>query len=211
MVGSTLGTKLVQLGYEVKMGSRTASSEKAAEWVKSTGSTKASQGTYADAASFGEIVFNCTPGGASLEALQMAGAQNLRGRVLIDVANSLDFSKGMPPTLIIVNTDSVGEQIQRAFPETKVVKSLNTVAAPVMVSPQIVPGDHDIFVCGNDGNAKEQVKKILREFGWTNIIDLGDISGSRGTEMWLALWVRLMMKDQNPIFNLHIHGKDLGH
>jgi len=205
VVGNTLGTKLVELGYDVKMGSRTASNDKAAEWVKSTGSSRASQGTFADAASFGEIVFNCTLGGISLEALKMAGGQNLRGKVLVDVANSLDFSKGMPPTLIISNTDSVGEQIQRTYPDVKVVKSLNTVAAPVMVNPQIVPGDTDIFVCGNDAGAKEQVKKILGEFGWKNITDLGDISASRGTEMWLALWVRLMMKNQNPIFNLHIH------
>jgi len=204
IVGNTLGTKLISLGYDVKMGSRTASNDKAAEWVKSTASTKASQGTFADAASFGEILFNCTSGGISLDALRMAGAQNLRGKVLVDVSNSLDFSKGMPPTLIISNTDSVGEQIQRTFPDAKVVKSLNTVAAPVMVNPQIVPGEHDIFVCGNDTDAKELVKKILSEFGWKNITDLGDISASRGTEMWLALWVRLMMKNQNPIFNLHI-------
>ena len=204
IVGSTLGTKLVQLGYEVKMGSRTSNNEKAVEWVKSAGA-KASQGTFAEAASFGEIVFNCTSGRISVEALEMAGAQNLKGKVLVDVANSLDFSKGMPPTLTIVNTDSVGEKIQRTFPEAKVVKSLNTVAAPVMVNPMIVPGEHDIFVAGNDPQAKAQVQKILGEFGWKSIIDMGDISASRGTEMWLALWVRLMMKNQSPMFNLHIH------
>jgi 8-hydroxy-5-deazaflavin:NADPH oxidoreductase len=203
LVGSTLGTKLVQLGYEVKMGSRTPNNEKAAEWVKSAGS-KASQGTFADAGSFGEILFNCTSGSISVDALKMAGAQNLKGKVLVDVSNSLDFSKGMPPTLTISNTDSIGEQIQRTFPEAKVVKSLNTVSAPIMVNPNIVQGEHDIFVGGNDPQAKVQVQKILNEFGWKNIIDIGDISTSRGTEMWLALWVRLMMKYQNPMFNLHI-------
>jgi len=203
IVGSTLGTKLVQLGYEVKMGSRTSSNEKAAEWVKNAGS-KASQGTFADAASFGEILFNCTSGNVSVEALKMAGAQNLKGKVLVDVANALDFSKGMPPTLTISNTDSVGEQIQREFPEAKVVKSLNTMAAQVMVNPMSVPGEHDVFVSANDPQAKVQVQKILGEFGWKNIVDLGDISTSRATEMWFPFFFRLRMKFQSPFFNLHI-------
>jgi len=203
VVGSTLGTKFVQLGYEVKMGSRTSNNEKAVEWVKNAGS-KSSQGTFADAASFGEILFNCTSGNVSIEALKMAGAQNLKGKVLVDVANALDFSKGMPPTLTISNTDSVGEQIQRTFPEAKVVKSLNTLAAQVMASPEVVTGEHDVFVSGNDPQAKAQVQKILGEMGWKNIIDLGDISTSRGTEMWFALFIRLRMKYQSPMFNLHI-------
>ena len=203
VVGNTIGTKLVQLGYDVKMGSRTANNEKAAEWVKNTGS-RASQGTFEDAASFGEILFNCTPGNVSIEALKMAGAQNLKGKVLVDVANALDFSKGMPPTLPVSNTDSVGEQIQRAFPEAKVVKSLNTLAAQVMMSPMAVPGEHDVFVSGNDPQAKARVQKLLGEVGWKNIIDLGDISTSRGTEMYFALFIRLRMKFQSPMFNLHI-------
>ncbi len=126
MVGEAIGTKLIQLGHEVKMGSRTANNEKAAAWVKQNGE-KATQGTFADAAAFGEMLFNCTSGGASLEALKMAGAENLNGKVLIDIANPLDFSRGMPPSLLVCNTDSLGEQIQRAFPEAKVVKSLNTM------------------------------------------------------------------------------------
>ena len=203
IVGSTLGTKLVQLGYEVKMGSRTSNNEKAVEWVKNAGA-KASQGTFADAASFGEILFNCTSGNVSVEALKMAGAQNLKGKVLVDVANALDFSKGMPPTLTIVNTDSVGEQIQREFPEAKVVKSLNTMAAQVMVNPMGVPGEHDVFVSGNDPQAKAQVQKILGEFGWKNIIDLGGISTSRAVEMWFPLFFNIRMKYQTPMFNLHI-------
>jgi len=203
-VGNTLGTKLVELGYEVKMGSRSASGEKAVEWVKNTKSSKASQGTFAGAAAFGEIVINCTPGGVAVEALKMAGAQNFSGKVLIDVSNALDFSRGMPPTLKVVNTDSVGEQVQRTFPDAKVVKSLNTVAVELMVNPQsLAGGNHDVFVAGNDADAKEHVKKILKDFGWKNIIDLGDITCARGTEMWMALWVRLMMT-QGRIFNLHI-------
>jgi predicted dinucleotide-binding enzyme len=202
-VGSRLGTKLVGLGYEVRMGSRTPNNEKAAEWMKKAGEG-ASQGTFADTASFGEILFNCTAGNVSIEALKMAGAQNLKGKTLVDVANTLDFSKGMPPTLTVLNTDSLGEQIQRAFPEAKVVKTLNTIAASIMVEPKLVPGEHDVFVSGNDLQAKGQVQRILGEFGWRNVIDLGDISTARGTEMWLALWVRLMMEFQSPMFNVHI-------
>jgi predicted dinucleotide-binding enzyme len=123
MVGNTVGSKLIQLGHEVEMGSRTANNAKAAEWVKANGA-KASQGTFADAAAFGEMVFNCTAEAVSLEALKAASAKNLKGKVLIDIANPLDFSKGMPPTLTVCNTDSLGEQIQRAFPDAKVVKTL---------------------------------------------------------------------------------------
>jgi len=203
MVGSSLGTKLVQLGNEVKMGSRTENNEKATEWAEKNGS-KASHGTFEDAASFGEIVFNCTSGAISMSALKAAGSKNLNGKILIDVSNPLDFSKGMPPTLTLCNTDSVGEQIQREFPQAKVVKTLNTVNTLVMVNPKLVPGLHDVFVSGNDPEAKARVERILRDFGWENIIDLGDISTARGTEMIMPLWIRLMMKYQGPNFNFHI-------
>lgn len=202
-VGNRLATKLTSLGHEVKMGSRTANNPKAAEWAKANG-PKASAGTFADAAKFGELVFNCTSGAISLEALKMAGAANLGGKVLVDVSNPLDFSKGMPPTLTVCNTDSVGEQIQRAFPSAKVVKTLNTVSNTLMVNPKTVPGQHDIFVCGNDAKAKSTVVGILKSFGWQDPIDLGDITGSRGVEMILPLWVRLMMTYQNPAFNFKI-------
>jgi hypothetical protein len=185
------------------MGSRTLDNAKAVEWVKKAG-RGASQGTFADAASFGEVVFNCTSGNVSIEALKIAGAQNLKGKVLIDISNPLDFSKGMPPTLTILNTDSIGELIQRTFPETKVVKTLNTMTAALMVDPKLVPGDHDVFMSGNDSQAKALVQRILEEFGWKKVLDLGDISTARGTEMWFALWVRLMIKLQNPMFNLHV-------
>jgi predicted dinucleotide-binding enzyme len=143
----------------------------------------ASRGTFADAASHGELVFNCTSGAGTLDALAAAGEENLRGKVLIDVANPLDFSKGMPPTLFVFGEDSLGEQLQRAFPETKVVKALNTVNCQVMVDPSRVPGDHDIFVSGNDAAAKATVTEILRDwFGWKSAIDLGDMSAARGTE-----------------------------
>ena len=204
MVGSTLATKLVSLGHEVMMGSRTAGGEKAVAWVRSTGA-RASQGTFADAARFGEMVFNCTQGGASLEALRAAGAANLEGKILVDVANPLDFSKGMPPSLTIMNTDSLGEQIQREFPETRVVKSLNTVNAQIMVDPSRVPGDHDVFVSGNDAGAKARVTELLTNgFGWARVIDLGDITTARGTEAYLLLWIRLWGALGSPEINIRV-------
>ena len=204
MVGSSIAGKLVSLGHEVKMGSRSATNEKAAAWVKAAGKG-ASQGTFADAAGFGEIVFNCTAGAGSLDALKAAGAQNLRGKVLVDVANPLDFSHGMPPTLFISNDDSLAERIQAAFPETKVVKALNTVNANVMVNPSRVPGETDIFVSGNDAGAKAQVTRILKdEFGWKSVIDLGDIMGARGTESYLHLWLRLWGALKTADFNVKV-------
>ena len=204
VVGQTIGKKLVALGHEVKMGARTASNEKAEGWVRANG-TRASNGTFADAASFGEIVFNCTSGMASLEALKQAGAKNLDGKILIDIANPLDFSKGMPPTLSVCNTDSLGEQIQRAFPSTRVVKTLNTINTHVMVDPTLIPGDSDVFVSGNDASAKAKVTEILTKwFGWRSVIDLGDITSARATEMVLPLWLRLFSTFKTPNVNIHI-------
>jgi 8-hydroxy-5-deazaflavin:NADPH oxidoreductase len=204
MVGETIGTKLIQLGHEVKMGSRTANNAKAAAWVKQSGAA-ASQGTFADAAGFGEILFNCTSGGASLEALKLAGAENLKSKVLIDIANPLDFSRGMPPSLLVCNTDSLGEQIQRAFPEAKVVKSLNTMNANLMVNPGLLKEDHVVFVSGNEAEAKATVTLILKDWlGWQSVIDLGDITTARSTEMVLPLWVSLMGKLGTPLFNFKI-------
>jgi predicted dinucleotide-binding enzyme len=204
MVGQTIGHKLVTLGHDVKMGSRSAGSEKAQEWVKKSG-PRASQGTFADAASFGELLFNCTSGAAALEALGAAGADNMRGKILLDVTNPLDFSKGAPPTLLVANTDSLGERIQRAFPETKVVKTLNTVNCQVMVDPARVPGEHEVFVSGNDGAAKAKVDEILRKwFGWKSVVDLGDITSARAAEAYLLLWVRLYGVTKTADFNIRI-------
>ncbi|MDB4871139.1 MAG: hypothetical protein JWL97_2143 [Gemmatimonadales bacterium] len=204
VVGKTLGAKLAKLGNDVKMGSRASGGDKATGWVKLTGG-KSSEGTFAEAAAHGEIVFNCTAGAASLEALNAAGARNLEGKTLVDVSNPLDFSKGMPPTFTVCNTDSLGEQIQRAFPTAHVVKSLNTVTAAVMADPSIIPGVHDMFVSGNDAKAKAQVMNLLKtELGWKEVIDLGDIKGARAQEMHLALWARLYMKFQTPNVNVHV-------
>jgi predicted dinucleotide-binding enzyme len=206
MVGNTLATKLVQLGHQIMMGSRTANSDAGQEWLRSVGS-KAQIGTFCDAAAFGEIVFDCTNGANSLAALRQAGAPNLRGKILIHVGNPLDFPKGMPPTLTACNTDSLGEQVQREFPDTFVVKALNTVNCQIMVQPSLVPGDHHLFICGNDAAAKDKVANWLCEwFGWKsgNIIDLGDIAGARGMETWMPLWLRLYGKIGHPQFNLRL-------
>ena len=205
MVGSTIASKLVSLGHEVKMGSRTANNEKAVAWANGAGA-KASQGTFADAASAAELIFVATQGAGTLEALHAAGAQNLKGKIVIDISNPLDFSKGMPPTLFAGNTDSLGERVQAAFPDSKVVKTLNTVAAPVMVDPgQVNGGDHDMFVSGNDAAAKATVGEFLKtQFGWKNVHDLGDISTARGTESYLPLWIRLWGALRTPHFNVKI-------
>jgi hypothetical protein len=206
VVGTTLANELVRGGHDVRMGSRAAGPGKAAEWAASAGAG-ASHGTFADAAAFGDVALNCTSGVASLEALELAGADNLRGKILIDLANPLDFSRGMPPTLTVSNDDSLGEQIQRAFPDTRVVKTLNTVNCEVMVDPRLVPGDHDLFLCGDDAAAKAQVAAWLSEwFGWkpANLIDLGDITTARGTEMLLPLWIRLMVANGGPYFNFRV-------
>jgi predicted dinucleotide-binding enzyme len=140
-----------------------------------------------------------------LPALTAAGAGNLAGKVLVDVSNPLDFSKGFPPSLLVCNADSLGEQIQRAFPDAKVVKALNTLSAPLMVNPAALAGEHDLFICGNDPGAKAQVTEVLRRWlGWKNILDMGDITAARGTEAILLLWVRLYGQLQTPHFNWHI-------
>ena len=202
-VARTLGGKLASLGHEVKLGSR--SPEKLADWLAGAGAN-ASAGSFAEAAAHGEVVLNATAGVASLQALGAAGEANLEGKILIDVANPLDFSRGMPPTLTVANTDSLGEQIQRAFPRTRVVKALNTVNAVVMIDPQAVAGgEHHLPICGNDAAAKAQVAEWLEAwFGWKHILDLGDITASRGQEMWLPLWLRLMGALGTPRFNLRI-------
>lgn len=205
IVGNTIGSKLVELGHEVMMGSRTKNNEKAAGWAAKSGS-KASSGTFAEAAAFGEIIFNCTKGEIALEALKLAGEENMSGKVLIDLSNPLDFSKGMPPSLIpaLSNTNSLGEEIQKNFPSVKVVKTLNTMNCNLMVNASLVPGEHDVFVCGNDTSAKQKAKEALGWFGWKNPIDLGDLSGARATEMLLPIWIRLWGAYGSPNFNFKI-------
>lgn len=203
MVGSTLGSRLVELGHEVYMGSRSNNNPKATEWA-STFKKDAYHGTFFEAARFGELLINCTSGNASLEALQLAGRENLSGKTLIDLANPLDFSNGMPPGLFVCNTDSLGEVIQRQFPDAKVVKTLNTMNCQLMVNPSLLKEPTEIFMSGNDEHAKQVAASLLKEFGWTNIIDLGDITTARGTEQLLPIWIRLMSTLGTPMFNFRI-------
>lgn len=206
MVGDTIGSKLIETGHSVMMGSRTANNEKAKAFVAKH-KEKASAGTFANAAAFGEIIFNCTAGVGSIEALKLAGEDNIKGKIIVDIANPLDFSKGMPPSLAFVNTTSLGEEIQKTFPSVKVVKALNTMWCGIMVNPAMVNGgDHSTFISGNDTNAKEKVKEILKSFGWAekNILDLGDITSARGTEMYLPLWLRIYGATNNGAFNIKI-------
>jgi len=173
-------------------------------WLESQ--PRVTLGTYAEAAAHGELVICALSGQGALPGLQSAGAEALGGKILIDISNPLDFSKGMPPSLSVANTDSLGEQVQRAFPTTKVVKTLNTVNAFLMVDPQqLAGGDHSMVVCGNDAGAKAEVTRILKAwFGWKDVVDLGDITNARGSEMFLPLWVRLYGALQTPMFNIKI-------
>jgi len=209
IVGRTLGSALLSNGHEVRLGSRTAGNEAAVAWAEQIGGP-ASEGTFADAAGFGELVINATAGAASLEALRMAGYEQLAGKVLLDVANPLDTSRGMPPTLTVCNDDSLGEQIQRALPDVRVVKTLNTVTAAVMVDPALVDGTHSVFVAGDDDAAKGQAAELLQEFGWPagSIIDLGDITAARGTEMYMALWLRLWGATGTAVLNVEVRCAD---
>jgi predicted dinucleotide-binding enzyme len=202
-VGQTIGAKLAALGQDVMIGTRDAG--KLGEWLSQL-DQKVRVGSNAEAAAHGEVVINATSGAGALEALQLAGAQHLSGKTLIDISNPLDFSQGFPPSLSISNTDSLGEQIQRAFPDTRVVKTLNTLTAALMVEPrQLADGDHHIFVSGDDAAAKAQVTELLKGwFGWRHVIDLGDITTARGTEMLLPIWLRLMGALGTPMFNFKI-------
>jgi hypothetical protein len=200
MVGQVVGAALADKGHEVMIGTRDVAKSLAnveqsqygmpgfGEWIKGHPTIKV--GTFAEAAAFGELLVNATNGFGSLPALEAAGAANLGSKVLMDIANPLDFSKGMPPTLFVKDTDSLAEQIQRAFPDLKVVKTLNTMNANVMVNPKTVAGDSTVFVSGNDAAAKATVRGILEGFGWADIMDLGDLSSARAVEMLLPIWLR---------------------
>ncbi len=202
MVGRTIASKLIDLGHEVMMGTRRADNEKAISWVASAGGS-AKQGSFADAARFGEIVVNATNGAHALDALRAAGNENLKDKILIDVANPLDPETG---ALTVCNTDSLGEQIQRAFPQTRVVKTLNTMNHEVMVQPDLVPGPHNVFISGNNAGAKVQVGDLLQSFGWPAewILDLGDVSTARGAEMYLILWLSLWRATGAAHFNIRV-------
>lgn len=218
-VGQTIASKLRTLGYEVMIGTRNVAEKLSnttkdaygnppfSEWHVANSHVKI--GTFTEAAAFGEIVINATTGRSSINALKSAGETNLNGKVLIDIANPLDFSKGMPPCLVpeLSNTNSLGEEIQKTFPKTKVVKTLNTIWCGIMVNPNMIgDGNHINYVSGNDADAKSQVKTILNQFGWKNenLLDLGDITGARATEATMPIWLRVMNATQSGAFNFKI-------
>ncbi|WP_405016224.1 NAD(P)-binding domain-containing protein [Kitasatospora sp. NBC_00070] len=204
-VGKTLAAKLVSLGHEVTLGSRSKENVAALAWAEQAGPYGHS-GTFAEAAAFGELVVNATSGVVAVQALQLAGAEALAGKVLIDVSNPLVFSPLGEVSLEPVNSDSVGEQIQREFPEARVVKALNTVNSEVMVDPGRVPGEHNLFVAGNDPEAKAAVVALLTEFGWPagSVLDLGDIAAARSLEMLMPFWLKLMGHFGHADFNYSI-------
>lgn len=206
MVGQQLARKLVTLGHEVMMGSRTKDNEKSAAFVAEAGDN-ASAGTFEDAVKHAEqLVLNCTAGAHAVAAVEAGGADNYDGKILVDVTNPLDFSGGFPPKLTVMNDDSLAEQLQRAVPKAKVVKALNTLANDLMVDPgKLKGGEHDLFVCGDDDEAKAVVTGFLKEqFGWKHIIDLGALSNARGTEAWLLMWTRLYAALGTGEFNIKI-------
>jgi predicted dinucleotide-binding enzyme len=201
-VGRAIAAALAGLGHDVVIGTRDPKATLArtepdmmgappfAQWHAAN--TGVGVAAFADAAAGAELIVNATNGGGSLAALSAAGSGNLAGKVIMDIANPLDFSQGMPPSLNPVNTDSLGEQIQREFPEAHVVKTLNTMTASVMVDPaRVAGGDHSVFLSGNDAAAKETVAGLLQGFGHRDVIDLGDITSARGAEMLLPVWLRL--------------------
>jgi 8-hydroxy-5-deazaflavin:NADPH oxidoreductase len=204
-VGQAIASKLVSLGHAVTMGSREAGNKKAVDWANEAGE-RGSEGSFADAAAFGEILINATAGTATLEVLSQAGDDALAGKTLLDIANPLDFSGGFPPTLSVVNEDSLAEQIQRAYPAVRVVKTLNTVTADLMVDPSRVAGSHNVFVSGDDAGAKAVATDLLVSFGWPreDVIDLGDLTAARALEMYLPLWIRLMQTGGSPYFNIKV-------
>lgn len=204
MVGIALGTRLVEVGHDVVIGSRTPDNATGSAWAAGQ-PERAAAGTFAAAARHGEVVFNATPGAVSLDALRAAGAEHLSGKVLIDVSNPM-VGYAVPLTLDPIGDDSNAERIQRAFPEVRVVKSLNTMNCEVMVRPSTVPGDHDVFMAGDDAEAKDAVRSILVDFGWpeTSVRDLGDLTSARALEAYLFLWIGLRMTIGHNAFNIRV-------
>ncbi|MFG1653753.1 NADPH-dependent F420 reductase [Micromonospora sp. NPDC049275] len=205
-VGRTISARAAELGHQVTIGTRDVATTLAGDYAAwAAEHPEVGLATQADAAADAELVVNATSGSGSLPALTAAGAANLAGKVLLDIANPLDFSAGFPPTLTVPDTDSLAEQIQREFPQAKVVKSLNTLTAELMVRPrQLADGAHSVFVSGDDAEAKRIVTELLVSFGHTDVIDLGDLSTARGTEMLMPLWLRLYGRLGTADFNLKV-------
>jgi predicted dinucleotide-binding enzyme len=198
-VGRTLGSAFVTLGHDVKMGARSAASEKALAWAREAG-PKASAGTFADAAAYGDLVVLATLGVANEAALLSAGPESLGGKVVVDTTNPLDFSKGIPPTLAVSGRDSGGEQVQRLLPDARVVKAFNTVGHAHMFRPDFPGGPPDMFICGDDAEAKGDVATILGDFGW-GVVDVGGVESSRYLEAMCLVWVLYAFSSDPPSWN----------
>lgn len=208
-VGEAIASALIKKGFNVRMGSRTANSEKGAAWVEKSGEG-ASQGSFNEAAGFGEIIFICLNGAYALEALQTIDKKNVEGKIVIDLTNPLDFTKGMPPQILegLGNSNSLGEEIQKTLPNAYVVKTLNTVNYKLMVDAREVnKGDHHLFVCGNSADAKNKVKHFLLDnFHWKadHLIDLGGVEAARAVEAIVPFWVLVYRSIGTPLFNFKI-------
>lgn len=200
MVGRAVSARFAELGHDVRLGTRDPAATRArGEWVDVE---KVGLATFADATADAEVVVHAGNGLAALDLLAQAG--DLAGKVLVDISNPLDFSAGFPPTLAVKDTDSLGEQIQRALPDTRVVKTLNTLTAGLMVHPETLSEATSVFVSGDDADAKAVVTTLLTELGHRDVIDLGGIETARGPEMWMPLWLRLMGSLGTGDFNLRI-------
>jgi predicted dinucleotide-binding enzyme len=203
MVGQALANRLHELGYGVTLGTRDVEATRAR--LDGTVNPEISLATLPDAASGAEVIVLAVQGGAALSTLDAVGEANLEGKVVVDITNPLDFSNGFPATLFVKDTDSLGEQIQAAHPTARVVKTLNTLTADLMVNPQLVnDGVHTLFVSGDDAAAKTTVTGILEALGHGDIIDLGDITTARGTEMLMPVWMRLMGALETTMFQFKI-------
>ncbi|MEW2583766.1 NADPH-dependent F420 reductase [Streptomyces virginiae] len=210
IVGRTVAARLDSLGHQVVIGTRdpgaTLGRPEYSDWQEVH--PEVGLAGFAEAARDGEVLVNATGGQVSVAALTEADAAHLDGKILIDIANPLDFSGGFPPGLDPVDDDSLGELLQRTFPGLRVVKTLNTMNCQIMVDPARVAGEHHVFVSGEDADAKKAVRELLHSFGWpeASVLDLGGIETARGTEMLLPVWLRLMSALGHTDFNFHIQG-----
>lgn len=214
-VGRSLASRLAYKDHEVTLGTRDievttgrttpdpSGNPPLSEWLAIQRGVRVA--TVTAATERADLVINAVSGESVIAALELAGDENLAFKVLLDVSNGLNFSEGFPPKLLVANTDSLGEQIERAFPDARVVKSMNTMNASLMLSPmQVAGGDHTVFVAGDDKGAKATVKELLESFGWNDIIDLGGISASRGAEMLLPAWLLLSQALETTQFQFKI-------
>jgi 8-hydroxy-5-deazaflavin:NADPH oxidoreductase len=177
-------------GHDVMIGSRDPDKPELREWLSGDGAG-VEAGTFAQAAAYGELLVLAVLGNAAEDAIAQAGPENFAGKVVIDVMNPLDFSGGFPPKLSISGEDSLGERVQRALPEAKVVKAFNTIGSPYFVDPSFSEGRPTMLIAGDDEEAKRIVTDVLADFGWTHTVDIGGIAGSRELEAICILWVKI--------------------